>query len=403
MALTPLSEALAAVLAEAPQPSQVEVLSLEDALFRVTSERCVSGVNVPPADNSAMDGYAVHSSAVPGQLKISQRIPAGAAPQPLEQGTAARIFTGAILPEGADTIIMQEDVLAQGDTVQILGCVTPGAHVRKCGADITQGMEVLPQGKLLTPQDIGLLASIGCDEVAVFRRLKVAVITTGDELREPGSGVIEPWQIYNSNRFQMIAQLKALGLDVVDMGRLPDDPQVIGGALEEAAERADCILTSGGVSVGEEDHVRNQIEARGSLKLWKLAIKPGKPLAFGAVNDTPIFGLPGNPVSSWATFALVVRPWLLKAQGASAIGPLAFSARADFSVDKPGSRQEFLRVTLDMADDGVVVASLAGSQSSGVLSSVSRGRGLAVIEIGSTVTAGDLVRVIPMSELLTPL
>ena len=399
MALTPLSDALATVLAALPAKPDVEQVSLDDALNRVLAVTITSTLDVPAADNSAMDGYALRAADVPGALAISQRIAAGQAPVPLATGTAARIFTGAILPEGADTVVMQEDALERHGQVSILGCITPGRNVRRRGADIAVGAEVVAAGKLLTPQDLGLLAAVGCASVTVYRRLRVAVLSTGDELVTPGEGARTPWQVYNSNQYQLSAQLRMLGLTPIVFDPLPDDPQIIGDALEQAAQAADVLLTTGGVSVGEEDHVRGQIEARGELALWKLAIKPGKPLSFGHVGGTPIFGLPGNPVSAWVTFALVVKPWLLQAQGITPQPMHRITARAGFSVNRAGTREEYLRVKL-LTTKGQLRAELAGNQSSGVLSSVSAADALAVIPIGTTLGLDDEVQVLLMSELL---
>lgn len=407
MALTPLADALNHLLDGVPEPPASERISVSSALWRVLACDVIAPVAVPPFDNSAMDGYAVLAGDVPGELAISQRIPAGSRAVPLESGTAARIFTGAPIPEGADTVVIQEDVLEQHGIVSVLGSVTPGAHIRRRGADIAQGSTILPQGRVLTPQDMGLLASVGHADVSVYKRLRIAILTTGDELVEPG-GKPEPWQIFNSNASQLSAQLSALGCDVVASEVLPDCPTRIGDALERMASVADCIVTCGGVSVGEEDHVKAQIEARGRLNLWKLAIKPGKPLAFGEVQACPIFGLPGNPVSAWVTFALVVKPWILKAQGARRLRSGKIVAEAQFEVARPGSRQEYLRVTLQQdpnPETGLwtLRAVPIRDQSSGVLSSVSQADALAVVPLGATVAVGDPIEVLPINDLLSPL
>ncbi len=399
MALTSLTDALAMVLSAAPMPPAVEVVNLDESLGRVLGITITSDIDVPAADNSAMDGYAVCAADVPAELLVSQRIAAGHAPASLAKGTAARIFTGAILPDGADTVVIQEEAIERDGKVSILASTTIGQHVRRRGSDIAAGAEVLAAGKVLTPQDIGLLAAVGLASVTVYRRLRVAVMSTGDELLSPGEPIRGPWQVYNSNQYQLSAQLSALGMTPVVVESLVDDPKVIGDALERATEIADVLLTTGGVSVGEEDHVRGQIEARGKLALWKLAIKPGKPLSFGRIGDTPIFGLPGNPVSAWVTFALIVKPWLLKAQGIAPQAMHAVAARADFEVLRAGTREEYLRVKLRSVE-GVLRAESAGSQSSGVLSSVSAADALAVIPIGTTVALDDTVRVFMMSELL---
>ena len=396
MALTPLSEALERILATVEIKPDWEMVALEAAPSRYCAETIDATLSVPPADNSAMDGYAVASRDVPGALTISQRVPAGHAPVPLKAGTAAKIFTGAEIPAGADAIILQED--AEAGAGQVTPAAQPGQHIRRRGSDIQPGDELVAAGHRLTPQDIGLLASVGLDAVPVFRPLNVAVLTTGDELREPGSGDLDPGQIFNSNRFSLAAQIRALGMNVIDCGNLPDDPDQIGEALERAAAEADCIVTAGGVSVGEEDHVKSQIEQRGALDLWKLAIKPGKPLAFGHVAGTPIFGLPGNPVSAFITFALVAKPWLIKRQGGHPSPMQRFPVRAAFSITRPGTREEFLRVRLTGSGEALR-ASLTGSQSSGVMTSLSEADGLAVIAPGTTVAEGDWVEVMPLSAL----
>ena len=397
MALTPLSEALERILATVEAKPDWEMVALEAAPSRYCAENINATLSVPPADNSAMDGYAVASQDVPGTLPISQRVPAGQVPSPMEVGTAARIFTGAEIPAGADAVILQEDAEAEEGRVT-LPTAQPGQHIRRRGSDIQPGSELVAAGHRLKAQDIGLLASVGLDAVPVFRPLNVAVLTTGDELREPGSGDLDPGQIFNSNRFSLAAQIRALGMTVIDCGNLPDNPDLIGEALERAAAEADCIVTAGGVSVGEEDHVKSQIEKRGALDLWKLAIKPGKPLAFGHVAGTPIFGLPGNPVSAFITFLLVAKPWLIKRQGGCLLPVPRFPVRAAFSLTRPGTREEFLRVRLTGSGEALRAA-LTGSQSSGVMTSLSEADGLAVIAPGTTVAEGDWLEVMPLSAL----
>ena len=400
MALTPLSQALHQILETIQSSPDTETVTLADASGRYAAEAVQSSMAVPPADNSAMDGYAVRAQDAPGDLVVSQRIPAGQAPVSLAPGTAARIFTGAEIPAGADAVILQEDAEPLSEGVR-LPAAREGQHIRRRGSDIQAGDQLIATGRCLQPQDIGLLASVGINEIEVYRPLRVAVLTTGDELREPGSDGLEPGEIFNSNRFSLAAQVRALGMSVTDLGNYPDEPELIGEALERAAATSDCVITAGGVSVGEEDHVRGQIELRGTLSLWKLAIKPGKPLAFGDVAGTPIFGLPGNPVSAWITFALVAKPWLIRRQGGSAEPLPRFPVQADFQMPRPGGREEFLRVRLS-GSGTAMRASLTGSQSSGVLSSVSEADGVAVISPGTTVKEGDWVEVIPLWALLSP-
>ncbi len=397
---TALSEALQVILASIEDNPDRQVIPLREALFRYSAEDIFSPIAVPPADNSAMDGFAVCVTDVPSVLRVSQRIPAGSFPEPLVAGTAARIFTGAQIPEGANAVVIQEEVQPV-DGGFIFRSVSEGQNIRIRGSDIARGERIIFRGRCLRPEDLGLLASIGLSEVPVYRPLTIAFFTTGNELREPDAGPLNPGEIYNSNRFAISAQLRALGMRSLDLGNVADDPCLIGDTLEKAAKEADCILTIGGVSAGEEDHVRGQIESRGSLTIWKLAIKPGKPMAFGKLNGTPIFGLPGNPVSSWVTFALVVKPWLIKRQGGR-VGQLPrFAVCANFTSAKPTQREEFLRVKLSGSGRSMV-ASLSGSQSSGVLSSLSQADALAVIPPGVLVTEGDSIEVIPLLSLLDP-
>ena len=400
VSLTRLSEALNQLFGQIPALPEAVELPLAECLGRALARPIVADIDIPPFDNSAMDGYAVRVTDIPGELPVSQYIPAGVMPKPLALGTAARIFTGAMLPPGADTVVMQEDATELNDKVQILSCFTLGSHVRKLGTNISAGGVVLPVGRVLTPQDLGVAASVGSAILSVRRPLRVAIITTGDELIQPGQSR-QSWQIFNSNGIQLFGQVRALGMEALEFGSLADDPVVIGDTLEYAAQKADCIITSGGVSVGEGDHVRNQITARGNLTFWKLAIKPGKPLAFGSVAGCPVFGLPGNPVSSWVTFGLVVKPWLLRAQGADVPPLRRLEAIAEFDVARPGAREEFLRVYLSI--DQPPRAYLAGDQGSGAPNSVSDASALAVIPIGGTVAVGDQVTVLMINELLSPL
>ncbi|RLQ21338.1 molybdopterin molybdenumtransferase MoeA [Seongchinamella sediminis] len=394
----PVDAALEQILATVDSTPNTENIALIDALGRVLAQSVVASIDVPGEDNSAMDGYALRAADAPGPLPVSQRIAAGATGTALAPGTAARIFTGAPVPPGADAIVMQENCSERAGGVEIQGEVRPGQNIRPRGQDIRTGEVVLQAGRRLRPQDLGLLASLGCAQVLVYRPLVVAVMSTGDELVEPGGGQLAPGQLYNSNRFTLAGLLTRLGMAVLDLGIIPDDPAATGEALTRAAGEADCIVTSGGVSVGEEDHVKAQVEKLGRLDLWKLAIKPGKPLAFGAVADTPFIGLPGNPTSVFVTFCLLARPFLLRLQGARGEALPEFRAKAAFSVPRPGVRRDHLRVSLEQTPAGLLARPF-GNQSSGVLSSVSHSGALAVVPAGTVISEGDEVQVLPLDLL----
>jgi len=370
--------------------SEAESVSTFDALGRVLAADVLSGLDVPGADNTSMDGYALRCADVerPGTvLPVSQRVAAGQVGAVLGPGTAARIFTGAPIPVGADAVVMQEQCEAVGDGVRIDTTPRSGEWIRRRGEDVRAGQTVLAAGSRLTPQALGLAASVGAATLSVLRRPRVALFSTGNELVMPGQP-LPPGAIYNSNRYTLLALLRALGCDVRDLGIVPDRLDATREALRRAAADNDLILTSGGVSVGEEDHLRPAVTAEGRLELWQIAIKPGKPLAFGRVGQALFVGLPGNPVSSYVTFVLIVRPLLRRLLGSPATAPAAFELRADFDWPKPDRRREFLRVRRN-ATGGL---DLFSNQSSGVLTSVVWADGLVDNPPGQPIARGDAVR-----------
>ncbi|MBC3870032.1 molybdopterin molybdotransferase MoeA [Undibacterium oligocarboniphilum] len=373
----------------------IETIPTQDAYNRVLAVPQSSQLNVPPMDNTHMDGYAVRAEdCVGGQarLRVAQRIPAGQTGQYLQPGTAARIFTGAMIPDGADAVVMQEQCQADGDHVVIQLCPQAGEWIRRQGEDIRAGAEILPVGTRLRGQELGLAASVGLAQLPVLRRPKVAVFFTGDELTMPGEA-LKPGAIYNSNRFTLTGLLQHLGCDMIDFGIVPDTLAATRDTLRQAAQGHDLIITSGGVSVGEEDHIRPAVEAEGRLNMWQIAVKPGKPLVFGEVGRAFFLGLPGNPVSSYITFQLFVRPFLLRLQGVTDVMPQAFSMRADFDWLKPDRRNEFLRARVNVQGG----LDLFPNQSSGVLTSTVWGDGLVDVPPSKAIHSGDLVRFIPFS------
>ena len=408
--LLSLDDALARLLAVARDRviAETEKLDTFDALGRVLARPVVSGLDVPPADNTSMDGYALRAADVPAAgtvLPVSQRLPAGVVGTALQPGTAVRIFTGAQLPDGADAVVMQE--LCEAVSGDGLGqvCINtvpqPGQWIRRQGEDVQHGAEVLATGTRLTPQALGLAASVGASRLTVRRRPRVALFSTGDELVMPGES-LRPGAIYNSNRFMLRGLLQAAGCEVTDLGIVPDRLDATRDALRRAAQGNDLILTSGGVSVGEEDHIKPAVKAEGWLEAWALAIKPGKPLAFGAVrrdggdSEALFIGLPGNPVSSFVTFLLAVAPVLRAIQGCPAALPQAVSVRADFDWPQPDKRREFLRARFN-AQGGV---ELFANQSSGVLTSAVWADGLVDNPSGQVVRRGDAVRLLLLSSLI---
>ena len=391
-------EALGQLLAGATPVKETEMVATLSSLGRVLAVDQSSSIDLPPLDNSAMDGYAVRCADVPVigvKLPVSQRIPAGSMGHALAAVSAARIFTGAPVPPGADAVVMQELCSVDGDSVIINQVPKIGANIRRAGEDIRSGAEVLSARTRMTPQAMGLAASVGIAALPVFRRLRVALFSTGSELAMPGDP-LKPGGIYNSNRFQLFGLLQQAGCEVTDLGIVEDTLEATRAALRRAAEGHDLILTSGGVSVGEEDHVKPAVLAEGRLDLWKIAIKPGKPFAWGQVRDAAFIGLPGNPGACFVTFLMLVRPYLLKRQGCGQSRLRSLPLAAGFDWLKADPRREFLRARID--EKGMVVN--YPNQSSGVLSSTHWADGLIDNPPGQTIRMGDSVRFLPFSELL---
>ena len=408
--LVPMDEALARLLAFVDSPLESESIAVGEADGRVLATDVVSALHVPPQDNSSMDGYALRCADVGArgvQLPVSQRIAAGSSGVPLQFGTVARIFTGAPVPHGADAIVMQEDCTAltlAGDAsgvpqVQVNALPSLGQYIRRAGEDVARGDVVLSRGQRLGPAELGLAASIGMDRLDVAVRPRVALFSTGDELVMPGTVApqdMPPGAIYNSNRFFLSALLRRMGCIVTDLGIVPDRLDATVKALRDAAQAHHVILTSGGVSVGEEDHIKPAVQSLGTLDMWQIAMKPGKPFAHGRIGEAHFLGLPGNPVSSFVTFLVMVRPFLLQLQGMHPVAMKSVAARADFTWAKPDKRREFLRVRRN-ANGGL---DLFPNQSSGVLTSAVWGDGLVDNPSGCAIGSGDTVRYMSFAELL---
>jgi molybdopterin molybdotransferase len=394
--LLSVDDALAQLLAGAQPVKEIEQVPTLKASGRVLAKAQTSTMDVPPMDNSAMDGYAVRLADLSSNriLKVAQRIPAGSVGKPLEAGTAARIFTGAPIPAGADAIVMQEFTESENDSVRIKTVPKPGEWIRRVGSDIRKGGRVLAAGKRLLPQDTGLAASVGIGTLPVYRKLRLGLFFTGDELLMPGEP-LAPGRIYNSNRFTLNGLADAFGCEVRDYGIVPDDLGKTREVLRKAAAENDLIVTSGGVSVGDEDHVKPAVEAEGSLLMWKIAMKPGRPLAFGRVGKAAFIGLPGNPVSSFVTFLIFVRPFLLRTQGVAEVAPRYIDARADFDWLEPDARREFLRVKWNVQGG----LELYPTQDSAVLTSTAWADGLVDNPAKQAVRKGERVRFLPYSEL----
>jgi molybdopterin molybdotransferase len=395
--LLSVDDALAQLLAGAKPVAEIEQVATLEAAGRVLARAQTSTMDVPPMDNSAMDGYAVRLSDLNSperRLSVAQRIAAGSVGKPLEPGTAARIFTGAPVPAGADAVVMQEHCSLSGDFVELRKSPKKGEWIRLKGSDIRRGGQILAAGKRLLPQDTGLAASVGIKTLPVCRRLRLGLFFTGDELVMPGEP-LAPGRIYNSNRFTLNGLARTFGCEVRDYGIVPDRLDRTREMLRRAATENDVIVTSGGVSVGDEDHVKPAVEAEGSLLMWKIAMKPGRPLAFGRVGNAAFIGLPGNPVSSFVTFLIFVRPFLLKTQGNATTEPRAIDARADFDWPEPDARREFLRVKWN-ARGGL---DLYPTQDSAVMTSTAWADGLVDNPAGRPIRSGERVRFLPYSEL----
>jgi len=392
--LLSVDEALAQLLSAAKPVAGVEEVPTLEATNRVLARAQSSTMDVPPMDNSAMDGYAIRVVDAGGKLRISQRIMAGAVGGPLAAGTAARIFTGAPIPPGADTVVMQEHVEVDGEFVTIKKQPAAGEWVRRAASDIRKGGEILPAGKRLLPQDTGLAASVGIKTLPVYRKVKLGLFFTGDELVMPGEP-LAPGRIYNSNRFTLRGLAETFGCELRDYGIVPDSLEATREVLRCAALECDLIVTSGGVSVGDADFVKPAVEAEGRLLMWKIAMKPGRPLAFGEVGKAYFIGLPGNPVSSFVTFLIFVRPVVLRMQGVASVEPRIVQARADFDWPQPDARREFLRVKWN-AQGGL---DLYPTQDSAVLTSTAWADGLVDNPASHPIRKGDLVRYLPYAEL----
>ena len=392
-----VEEAIGKLVSSAVSPSDSKPISLIDSLGHILSEDIVPALDVPPEDNSAMDGYAfcyADAAAKSFRLPVTLRIPAGVAPPTLKKNSVARIFTGAEMPLGADTVALQEDCQEQDGEVVLDKTIEPGANVRLKGQDIQSERHLLPAGTIIRAQEMGLLSSIGKSKISIFKPMKIGVLSTGNELVEPGNP-LSRGQIYNSNRALLIGLISSMGMEPIDLGIAEDNLAATADSLKKAAERTDIIICCGGVSVGDEDYVKRAVDEVGYIDFWRVAIKPGKPIAFGAIANVPFFGLPGNPASVFVTFKILVRPFLLVSQGCTDIGPKVISARAEFD-KKAENREVYLRARLSKDATGVEIFK---NQSSGILSSACWGDVFVRQKVGETINTGNLVDVIPYSFL----
>ena len=398
-------DALSFLIDAALSSSQTETVSLDHSAGRILAKDIHSTINVPGFDNSAMDGYTIalnddHLSKTNLTFDVVDRIAAGSTGNKLEKGHAARIFTGAPVPEGANTVIMQEECLPSEDGSQILvkRTIQLNENIRPTGNDICQNDVILISGKKIEPQDVSLAASVGVSEIIVYKKIKVGVFFTGDELIEPGNPLL-PGQIYNSNRYALVALLKRIGCDVVNLGNIKDKLESTCTALESLSSQCDLIMTTGGVSVGEEDHVKPAVEKLGELNLWKIRMKPGKPLAYGKVKQTPFIGLPGNPVSSFVTFCIFALPFIKKMQGNKQYKSKIYKVKANFDCSRAKPRREYARVRIDYSDE-TPLANLYPKQGSDVMSSVVWADGIIEIPENTTFDNGTILNYYPLSELI---
>jgi molybdopterin molybdotransferase len=402
--LLSVDQALDLLRQHAPAAKDVEKIACVEANGRVLAGDLVADRDVPRHDNSAMDGYAVRTRDIGPEevswLPVDQQIPAGHLGSELAPGSAARILTGAPIPSGADAVVKQEVCSLRNGRVGIPLNVQQGANIRPRGEDIRSATVVLGQGMRLGPPEIAIAAALGLTQLPVFRKPRVAVLSTGTEVVEPGHPIGEG-QIYDSNRYALIALIKAVGCDAIDCGHLPDDLGLTRQGMLAACNGADLVLTSGGVSVGDEDHVRHAIEAEGTLHAWRIAIKPGKPVAFGSIAETPVIGLPGNPGAAFVTFLMLVRPFLKCMQGHQPTRREGFRMAAGFAVSSSRTRRRYLRARVDLDDAGVPRVVLSDKQGSAILTTLSWADGLADIPEGETVEPGQLVNFLPFSELLS--
>ncbi len=402
--LMPYQEALKQLLAQVNQQTNTEKPGVDTAFNRILAEDITSTINVPPATNSAMDGYVFNNKDLnpkgDTRLPISQRICAGEMGSPLLAGTCARIFTGAPIPDNSDTVIMQEWVSIENDHIIFNRQLAAGTNCRRAGEDIEQGQVILTKGTKIRAQELGLIASIGLKTVTVFAKTTVGLFLTGDELVEPGQA-LKAGQIYDSNSYTLQGLLHSMDCNIIHLGIIGDTLEATKQALNTAADKADIVITTGGVSVGEEDHVRIALEAIGNTTLWRLNIKPGKPLVYGTINNTAFIGLPGNPVSAFVTFCLFVCPHLKKMQNKHQFLPTSFQVKAAFNWPKPDKRREFLRARLSQNEHGMAQVGIYKHQGSGVLMSTSWATGVIEVPENTAIQQGDMVNYIPYAEFLS--